>query len=585
MNIRTLLKMTGSALTLIMVVSMLAACAKPEAEVVEVEVTRVVAGTPETVIITTTPEPKPEPTEEPAVEAPDTLVMVTAMSLPGLDPDIYTGGNWLRAVSNVFEGVLDYEKVPEAQLSIPIGIDLAGVANISGQGDEGIIGNFFESWEISEDGKTMIMHVREGYKSWRGHQATAEDFIWRVERAFALKDMGEFQVMISGISGPECVRKIDDMTVEVSTPKGENPIFFKALTVMVVTAIDVDALREDGCITDDDPWAKECFKKKDYGFGAYHIVEHTPGVQYVFEANPYYHQPTYFKRVILREVPEAGNRLAMLISGEAHVSQELSLLQMDELRGGKDEARLVYLPMANTWGHIMFNRETGPFVNDQCFQAVGYAIPYEEIQRTAYLGFGQLEHNVVCRMYGETVNLDYQPYRHDLDKAEELWKAGNCPDSWTLSWARAFEHFEEIAVLIRTEFARIGVDVVLDKQPAAALHDKVRAGNFDGHLQEARAFVADAGYKGWLNWHKDSFGNEQRFYDDEISAMIDQAMFLPAGPERNQLLWDLQVELIDRGGRITILWPGWRVGANKHLKGFNWYPDTYLRWKELYWEE
>jgi peptide/nickel transport system substrate-binding protein len=578
----TPLKRIAFALTLIIVVSMLAACAKPEAEVVEVEVTRVVAGTPETVIITATPEPREEP--PPEEEAPDTLIVVTAETPPTLDPDYYAGISWVRFIGQVYEPVLDYEQVSEAGVGIPEGTDVASVAKINGQGDEGIVGNFFESWEISEDGQTYIMHVREGYKSYYGDQATADDWIWRVERAFATHDMGEFQVMISGITGPEDVKKIDDMTVEIRTPKGPSPIFFKALCVQVVTAIDVDRLREEGWITADDPWANEAMKHHNFGFGPWHVVEFTPGEQLVFEANPNYYKPLFFKKVILREVPESGNRLAMLVAGEAHITQELTLVQLEELRGGKGEARLVDLPMASEWHNCITNVTWGTFSNVQCFQALGYAMPYEEIQRTAFHGFGQIAHTVMAPMFGATINTQYHPYRHDIEKARELWEAGNCPDTWTLSFSSDVPHHEDVAVLIRTEFDKLGVDVVLDKLPTSVLYQKTAEGSIEAFVEESSAFVADAGYAAWLNWHCDSFGNQTQFCDDELSAKIDSTMSMRPSPERNKILWDIQEEIMDRGGRIFILWPGWHVGAHKHIQGVSWHSDNFFHWKDLYWE-
>jgi peptide/nickel transport system substrate-binding protein len=562
MNIRGFPKMSLWALTLMMVVSMLAACGPTPAPTEVEEV----------------------PAEVPAEGVPDTLVVVTAETPPNLDPDYFSGFSWVHSVANVYEGVLEYEMVSEEELGIPKGTDVVGVNNTMGQGDEGIVGAFFESWEVSEDGTVYTMHIREDYKSYRGHQADADDWIWRVKRAFATHDMGEFQVGITGIRGPEDVKKIDDMTVEIHTPEGENPIFFKALTVQVVCAIDVDWLREEGWITEDDPWAHEAMKHHDFGFGPYHAVEFTPGEQVVYEANPYYRQPIHFKKVIVREVPEAGNRLAMLVEGEAHLTTELSLVQMEELRGGKGEARLVALPVDTEKFEILVNRQSGAFKEVKCYQALGYALPREEILRTAFYGFGRVADTAVSPMFGPNVNTEYKPYHYDLDKAKELWEAGNCPDTWTLSYSTPYVHHEDAAILIRTEFAKIGVDVVLDKVPEAVLFEKVNERAIEGHFEEGMAFVPDVGYSCWLNWHKDTFGNDQYWFDDEASAKMDQAMSMPAGPERTELLWGIQEEILDRGGRHRMLWPGWRVGANKHVKGVYWYYDTFVRWKDLYWE-
>lgn len=581
MNIRTSQRAIGLVVAFAVVVSILTACATPKPQVVEVEVTRIVAGTPETVIVTATPAP----VEEPAEEAHDTLVVVSSATPPSLDPDWWAGNHWIRVVTNVYDSVMEYAYVAPSELGIEGATDVDGVSNVTGELDEGITGNFFESWTISEDKQTITLKIREGYKSYYGDQATADDFIWRVERAFATNDMGEFQIMVTGITTPTDITKIDDMTIQVHLPNGPNPVFFKGMCVQVVTPLDVDRLRDEGWLTAEDPWGLEAFKQHDFGFGPYHAVEWIPGQQVVLEANPYYYKPLHFKKVIVREVPEAGNRFAMLVSGEAHVTQELTLIQMNELRGGLGEARLVDLPTSTEAFRMVTNQDWGTFANSDCFHALGYAVPYEEIQRVAFLGFGQIKHVIVAPLVGPDVNTEYMPFHYDIDKARELWQKGNCPKTWTLSFCTESPHHEDVAILIRGEFAKLGVDVVIDKLPTATFYQKLAEHTMEALIMESSHFVADAGYALWLSWHKDSFGNEQGYYSDEVSAMIDQSMSMPAGPERTALLWEIQQIVTDEGGRFHMLYPGWHVAANRHLRGLYWPNDNYLKWKYLYWED
>ncbi len=597
------------ALSLILVAAQCAPAPTPEKEVVEVvktvevvvekevivEKEVVVIETVEVVVekevivekeveVIKTVEVEVEKEAAPA-EAPDTLVVLTASTPPALDVDLWGGKSWERVLANVYDSVLDYEMVSEAEVGIPTGTDVAGVAKINGIGDDGIVGSFFESWEISEDGATVTFHVREGLKSYWGNQATADDWIWRVERAFALADVGDFQLRVIGITGPEDVKKIDDMTVEMNMPKGANPVFFKGLCVPVLVGVDVDVMREDGWLTEDDPWGLEAMKHNDFGFGAYHTVEFVPGSHLSLEANPYYWKPLQFQKVFYREVPESSVRLALLMAGEAHLSDELTLVQKASTIGGSGEARYVGMPENSTWFVIYTNREWGAFQADECYQAMGYAVPYEEVQRTAFFNFGRIASEVAAPMFGETVNSEDWPYKYDLDKAKELWEAGSCPASFEMAWDASYPEQEDVAILIKTEFNKIGVDVVLDRTPTAAFAAKRGDFTLESFIEESAAFVADAGYAAWLNWHKDSFGNHMQYYNDETSQMIDDSMTMPSGPERNELLFEIQRELINRGGRIGMLWTGWHVVANKHLEGFYWYSVSLVKWRDLYWVE
>jgi len=546
----------------------------------KVVVTEIVEGQVVEKIVTATPA------SEEASPAPDTLVVLLPATPPGFDPDVWGGKFWEMALVNVYDSVMDYEMVSEEEIGIPKGTGIGGVAKVNGMGDEGIVGNFFESWEISPDGQTVTLHVRNGLKSYWGHQATADDWLWRVQRAFALKDVGQFQLQVMGITGPEDVKKIDDMTIEMHTPRGPSPIFFKGLCVPVLFGVDIDEMKKEGLLTEEDPWGTEAFKKGDFGFGADHVAEFVPGSHVKFVANPYYWkgEPT-FKTVIMREVPESSNRFAMVVNGEAHLTEELSLVQKNELRAGLGEAVLLGLPDTNFMLNIFAQRSTGPFAKKECFQALGYAVPYEDIHRLAYMGFGRVMHEAIPRMFGPNVNLDALPYSYDPDKAAELWKAGNCPSSFRLMYDAVIPEWEDIAILLRTEFAKFGVDVILDKQAEGTVTANLSKHDFDAVIEwSSAAFVADVGYGAWLYWHKDSFANFQAWYDDETSAKIDQSMLMLPGPERTALLHEVQVKLLAEGGKLPVLNTGWQIAANKHLHGFYWYSTQKIRWFDLTWE-
>jgi peptide/nickel transport system substrate-binding protein len=565
-------------------ISITVAGCQPEPVIETVVVTEVVEGEVVEKIITTTPEPEEEVV---GVEAPDTLVILAESTAPDLDPDIWGGIAWERALCNVYEPPFFYEMVSPEEMGTT-GVNIDGLVNMKGVGDGGIVGNLFESWEVSEDEQTYTLHIRQPYLSYFGNQATAEDWIYRVERGFALKATGDFQLRVIGLTGPEDVVAIDDYTIQMNLPMGPNPVFFKGLAVPVLFPIDIDVVREEGWITEEDPWAFEGFKHNDYGFGPYHTVDFVPGSYMRFESNPnYWKGEPFFKEVIVREVPEAANRFAMMIAGEGHLARELSITQFAALRdeGGIGEAVYAGLPKSHSSRLVVKGSlSQGTFTNIDCLHALGYAIPYDEILEIAYRGFGQELHEVVVPLYGETVNLGNSPYYYDLEKATELWERGQCASSWTLLFEQEFERLRDVAVLIKTEFAKMGVDVILDMKPAAIVAAQTSARDIEGFIESGAAFVADAGYASWLTYHRDSFMNYQDLQDPEINDLIDQAMAMAASAERTQLLHDLQDLLVDRGGAIPVLVEGHHLACSKHLKGIFIGTTGCTYWGPLIWE-
>jgi peptide/nickel transport system substrate-binding protein len=587
-------KRTGTFLLVVAVVlSFLVACgATPAPQVVTeiVKETVVVGGTPQVVekTVTKVVEATKLVTVEVAkpVVKPDTLIILAASLTPGFDTDVWGGKAEEQVIMNVYDMMFDYQIVQPADIGLLPGPGVTGVAKVNGVGDQGMVGAAFESWKISDDGQTITLKVRQGEKSYWGNQMTADDFIWRVQRAFALNQVGAFGFTVMGITGPQDVTKIDDMTVQMHTPKGPSPIFFKVGAIPFMNTFDVKAMKAAGVLTDKDPWGTEALKTSDWGYGAYHVVEYVPGSHVKYVANPnYWKGEPAFKNVIVQEVPESANRLALMIAGDAHWTTDLTIAEKYALVGGKGEATYVGMPESN-W-HLAFyvSRAQGAFVNADCYQALGYAIPYEKIRDNAYKGFGKIAQELVPPVYGETVDVGGCKYHYDIEKARELWKQGNCPNKFTMTMDTEHPEWEDVGILIRTEFEKLGVEAVIDKEPQAVISTKQTAKALEFSFEESTAFVADAGYALWLNWDKASPFNYQGWNNDQASALIDQSLAMIGSPERDKILFEVQKIACDEGGMMYVLWTGYHNAASKHLGGVIWYPTNQIHWDDVYWTE
>jgi peptide/nickel transport system substrate-binding protein len=511
------------------------------------------------------------------------LVVVTAALPPTADPDVWSGLGWERVLANVYDPLFHYKLRTPEELGLTVtGID--ALSDLRSPMDEAVNGVFFNKWEISPDNKTFTLHVDPNLKSARGNPATADAFVWREQRGYAIpSSIQSFLVGVMGSRDVSDITKIDDMTIQIYAPNGSGAILFKVLTLIENMALDVKALKDDGCLTEEDPWGMKCLDHKSYGFGPYNITEFTPGNQILMEANPYYPRPLQFKNIVYREIPESGNRLAMLIAGQAHLSSEQTLVEVKSVTGGNGEATYAGMNVGSKWLAVLMTRSDPAWTNDDCVRGMGYAIPYAEIQEVAFEGTGTTAHEDVCPLYGENVNSEAWPYSLDTAKASELWKAGGCPAQFTLSWDSSISEMQDVGTMIKSQFAKFGVDAVLNPLPSGTYAQMENRFTLGAFLEEQSAFVPDVGYAVWLAYHKTSIGNFNRFMDDEVTAKIDQAMLLTDGPERKRLLFEVQQAVVDRGGRQVILWTPYTIVANKHLAGLTWYPDSLPRYRDLKW--
>jgi peptide/nickel transport system substrate-binding protein len=533
----------------------------------------------------TTPPPTMAPgaTEAPvaATEIPaspeggTTLIVSAPATPPSLDLDMYAGTEYEFMCRNLYDAPLQYKTYA--------GPEGAKMADTGKPADEGVMGSLFESWELAEDGQTYTFHIRKGVKSVYGNELTADDVLWRMERAYGLQASGKFQYDITGITGPEDVTKIDDYTVQFHTPGGPNPIMFKGLCVFTCGFMDSTEAKKHA--TDADPWVTEWLAMHDAGFGPYHVEEFKAGEQVILAANPNYWQgKLHFDRVIWQVVPEAATRLAMLVAGDTHFADQfLNYEQRKALEGGKGEATLVAIVPTNSLNMVQLQCAMPPFDNVKARQALAWAIPYKDINDSSFFGLAEQAAGHIPPVFADATT-EYWKYDTDLDKAKALWDESGAPKEFTLSWDAGMIEHEKAAILIKNRLAEIGVEVTLEKLPAAVFADRMSpVSTMQAWLHWTAAWVPDCTYQTWM-WWGDAIFNFKEYRNPEIDRLVSESMVMLDSPERTAKQLRMQEILADEVPSIVVNWSGWQQAANKRLTGLTWYLDSWVRFYQLSWK-
>ena len=161
-------------------------------------------------------------------------------------------------------------------------------------------------WSESADGLTYDFALRQGVRFHNGDPFTADDVQFSFERYKGI-GAGELKGKVKAV---EIVNSHhirfrlhepwpDFMTFYGSPATGAGWIVPKTYTEKV---------------------GNDAFKHQPIGLGPYRLVSHQPGVEVVLEANTdYWRKVPYVKRLVVRGVPEATTRLAMLKRQEADV--------------------------------------------------------------------------------------------------------------------------------------------------------------------------------------------------------------------------------------------------------------------------
>jgi peptide/nickel transport system substrate-binding protein len=440
-----------------------------------------------------------------------------------------------------------------------------------------IEGRSIESWEMSEDGRSITLNVRPGMKfNKTGNPVTAEDFRYWFERSFGAEAPSLFSIQTAKIPDIAAVeaRGDDQLVIRFAEP---SPLFFYLFRDQAQAPPDSKELAEHA--TAEDEWATRWATKNDAGSGPFFIERWEPGVQLVLRANEdYWAGAPYFDRVVLKIVPSSSQRVLLLQEGTVDIAQELSIDELDRLR----QAEGVKVLSAPTRNQIMvgLNNTQEPFDDPRVRQALAYAVPYDEIVDSVYRGNAQTPDSVIPKT-GRFHTEGLWPYTYDLDKARALLEEAGVGDGFSMNLAVQSGNptFEELAVVIQSEFKKIGVDVQIDKQSAAVFAKGLDDRSHQAWLRDLLFYVDDPGYAGELTYKSEAVLNWVNYTNKRVDELITQMgqLWRPEDDAAKQELADEYQRILNEEiPALILVQTNFDVAMRDDIEGYVQNPDNLL---------
>lgn len=347
-------------------------------------------------------------------------------------------------------------------------------------------GELAESYEVSDDGRIYTFHLRDGVTSAAGNTLSSDDVIWSFQRKFDTPNISAYLFNPSIIDPTEQFTKIDDLTFQIELAEaGHGFPMLAVITKLAGHIYDSTLLREHE--TADDKWALEWSADPanlgNFGFGPYQITTYEDGNQIIFESNPGYAlgEPD-IKTVVQRIVPEAGNRAALLNSGDVDLA--VQLLPADVAAMSEDPEILTFDTPTNNFTWLLMNTTSDVFSDVRVREAVFKAIPYDQIIDTVYHGAGSpaigwMDPNAPG-YNGE--GIPEQVYDPEGARAL-LEEAGlTLPVSFSIMASTAVPDLQEVAVQIQAYAQDAGFDVTVDSVPPTTDADRKNARDYEAVL-------------------------------------------------------------------------------------------------------
>jgi len=326
-------------------------------------------------------------------------------------------------------------------------------ANLSG----GYIPALAESWEVSEDGKTITFTMREGVTFESGNPVTAADAEYSLRRAVILNKTPSFILTQFGFT-PENVGETivaEGNTLRITTDRRYATSFvLNCLTATIGSIVDSKVVMANEV---DGDMGNEWLRTNTAGSGAYTLGSWKPNESVTLIANnDFFRGAPAMQRVIVRNIQESATQRLLLENGDIDVARNLNpqdvagVAAMDgiavdsELRG-----RLMYISM---------NQKNEILGNPLVVEAFKYLIDYEGMQNSFLNGQYTIHQAFLPATYlGE---IDDVPFTLDIEKARALLAEAGYADGFDVNiHVRDAQDRIEIAQSLQNTFGQVGVNI------------------------------------------------------------------------------------------------------------------------------
>ena len=479
------------------------------------------------------PEPPPPPPPEPAEK---NLTMALSGLVTNVDPAVLQGRPSLVTAQGVVSTLVRYTHEPSPGLSL--------------HSPDDVMGELAESYVKNDDG-SVTFTLREAMSPY-GNTVTSADVAWSFDRMIALDGIARFLMFLSSIDREGPITIIDDRTFTLNVT-GRNILTVPVLTYYALGILD--SVEAQANATEDDPWAAEWLASNSSTFGPYQVESFAPGEEVRLVKNPNYWNADAvdIDRIIMRSIPDAGNRLLLIGSGDADFVADLTFDLFASVASG-DEYALAYEDARDTnLDELSLNNRFPPFDNALVREAVSLAIDRESLIAGAYGGFGVPGRFPMSTAIPQPLPLpETAGARYDPDLARDLLAQAGYPDGFsfalTINPTRPGPHAEAVAVILASQLREVGLEATIETIASPAdFNAAVSGGEMEAWLYSVRPILSEPAYTIPLLFTSNGFAADGLGYEgytnDRVDELSDMILATEPGPDRDVLIDEARIIL------------------------------------------
>ena len=484
------------------------------------------------------------PTASP--KAGGTLTLARNADVISWDPIIPTDNPSIWAQLNIYDQLV--RVAPDAQSVEP---DLA------------------TSWDVSSDGKTYTFHLRPGVTFSDGTPVKASDVKFSIQRAATdTTSLWGFLFPKMVITAP------DDQTVVINLDAAWAPLLAD-LSVFAASIIPEAYFNRVG---------EQAFGEKPIGSGPFVLASWQKGNVAVLKKNPkYWDQPKpYLDEVDIKVVADDNTRMLQAQSGQLDVATDIPFNQIDALK--KVPGLDVQIdPVIGTYW-IQFNEQLPQYQDVNVRQAINWAVDKQAIIKTVLFGYAEPAYGYLGKMLYS--DLQDAPYGYDVSKAKQLMAQSKYPNGFAakLLIAAGDTIGQQIAVIVKSQLAEIGISVDIQQQEAASAFQAQVDGKYemveyymtsdiiDPAENTTYAAAGDGGSNAVYTWYN----------NPTVNDLVRQSNVETDATKRAAEYLQLQQIVHNDAPMLFLFWQPARTVVSQNVHGFKVLPTANYRLWEVW---
>jgi peptide/nickel transport system substrate-binding protein len=460
----------------------------------------------------------------------DTLIMANAVKIDTLDPEQNSVNESIWLDQNLYSRLVQPD--PDGTKIVP---DLA------------------TSWDVSSDNLTYTFHLRDAKFS-DGTPVTAQDAVWSINRARNLKGgWGFLLTAVKSVTAP------DSKTVVVKLSQTHAPLLAD-LAMYAYSVIPQKEVESQG----------NKFFTHPVGSGPFAVSSYDANAEVDLTANKYwYGTKPKISTVKIMIVTNDNTRLLDLQAGKVDVIENPPSNLISQINANpKLQADL--FPSTRV-DFVQMSTKNQYFKNEKVRQAVRAAVDLNEINKLAYQNTA-------------TPATSFMPYKMqywkgdlpkpatDLAKAKSLMSQAGYPHGFstniiTVSGDAAGQ---AEAVVIKSDLAKIGIQVSIESYELVTAYDKERTGNYGLGERYWTNDIIDPDEVVTFGVVKNAGSNSFDTYwsDPTATKLANDARSETDTAKREQMYGQIQQIVYDQVPYLSLEYPPFRYAQGKWVHGF-----------------